>query len=138
MWLVFDGAQLAFAPALRPHLIQYPQRTNEPVPTQKGMKETQDAYVSRCSTGFVRAFLQPVHAVCLCPVKKSPYPVACALVVCGNAAALQGPDWCQLLGRVGDEVMLALLMHGSIFAPLPGGGNLLQLTGRPLSLVSDV
>jgi hypothetical protein len=31
--------------------------------------------------------------------------------------------------------MLALLLHGSVFAPLTPGSNYLQLTGRPLSLV---
>jgi hypothetical protein len=54
----------------------------------------------------------------------------------GNAAALASSEWCQLLSRIGDELMLVLLLHGSIFAPLPGS-NLLQLTGRPLSLVSE-
>lgn len=31
--------------------------------------------------------------------------------------------------------MLSLLLHGSIFSPLPGN-NLLQLVGRPVSVVS--
>lgn len=55
----------------------------------------------------------------------------------GNAASLLSWEWCQLLSRVGDELMLALLLHGSIFSPLPGGdgSNLLQVAGRPVSLV---
>jgi hypothetical protein len=42
--------------------------------------------------------------------------------------------WCTLLGRVGDEVMLVLLLHGALFAPLPGG-NYVQLAGTPVHTV---
>lgn len=54
----------------------------------------------------------------------------------GNAAALLSSEWCQLLSRIGDELMLTLLLHGSIYSPLPGN-NLLQLTGRPASVVGS-
>jgi hypothetical protein len=42
--------------------------------------------------------------------------------------------WAVLLGRVGDEVMLALLLHGAVFSPLPGG-NYVQLAGTPVHTV---
>jgi hypothetical protein len=49
-------------------------------------------------------------------------------------AALLAPEWCTLLSRVGDELMLALLLHGAIFQPLPGG-NYVQLAGTPVHTV---
>jgi hypothetical protein len=55
----------------------------------------------------------------------------------GNAAALLSSEWCQLLSRIGDELMLSLVLYGSVFVPLPGG-NMLQVTGRPVSMVSHV
>jgi hypothetical protein len=55
----------------------------------------------------------------------------------GNASALLSSEWCQLLSRIGDELMLSLLLHCSIFSPLPGN-NMLQLTGRPVSMVGRV
>jgi hypothetical protein len=39
-----------------------------------------------------------------------------------------------LLSRVGDELVLALLLHGAVFALLPGG-NYVQLAGTPLHTV---
>ncbi|WIA23695.1 hypothetical protein OEZ85_000387 [Tetradesmus obliquus] len=48
-----------------------------------------------------------------------------------TAAALSSPDWATLLSRVGDELMLALLLQGAVFAPLPGG-NYVQLAGAPV------
>jgi hypothetical protein len=50
-------------------------------------------------------------------------------------AALLSPEWAVLLGRVGDEVMLVLLLHGAVFSPLPGG-NYVQLAGTPVHTVS--
>jgi hypothetical protein len=42
---------------------------------------------------------------------------------------------CQvLLSRCGDALMLHLLLHASVFAPLPGG-CLLQLSGLPAAEV---
>ena len=52
-----------------------------------------------------------------------------------TAAALSSPEWATLLSRVGDELMLALLLQGVVFAPLPGG-NYVQLAGAPVHTVS--
>jgi hypothetical protein len=43
----------------------------------------------------------------------------------------------MLLGMVGDAVMLALLLHGAVFSPLPGG-NYVQLAGTPMHTVSSI
>jgi hypothetical protein len=48
---------------------------------------------------------------------------------------LQTWAWQQLLGRLGDELMLYLLLHGSIFVPLLGN-NYLQVTGKSIYEVS--
>jgi hypothetical protein len=55
----------------------------------------------------------------------------------GDFAALLAPEWSTLLSRVGDELMLALLLHGAVFAPLPGG-NYVQLAGTPVHTVRQV
>lgn len=45
---------------------------------------------------------------------------------------------CQvLLSRCGDALMLHLLLHASVFAPLPGG-CLLQLSGLPAAEVGNL
>lgn len=41
---------------------------------------------------------------------------------------LRGEPWQLLLSRIGDALMLHLLMHAAIFQPLPNG-CFLQLTG---------
>eukprot|EP00775_Hariotina_reticulata_P002141 gene2141-2460_t len=52
-----------------------------------------------------------------------------------STALLLGAEWQQLLSRIGDELMLLLLLHSSIFVMLPGS-NYLQVTGKPLHEVS--
>ena len=47
-----------------------------------------------------------------------------------TAALLAQGGWPVLLARCGDALMLHLLLHASIFAPLPNG-CLLQLSGLP-------
>lgn len=44
---------------------------------------------------------------------------------------LQGPGWRALLGRVGDTLMLHLLLHCSVFLPLPNN-SYLQVAGPPI------
>ncbi len=51
-----------------------------------------------------------------------------------TAAALRGPPWQRLLSRVGDGVMMHLLLHCSLFLPLPNG-CFLQASGTPLAQV---
>ncbi|GFR41562.1 hypothetical protein Agub_g2282, partial [Astrephomene gubernaculifera] len=46
--------------------------------------------------------------------------------------ALLGPPWRQLLGRLGDDLMLQLLTRGSLFLGL-GAGNFLQVSGRAIT-----
>ena len=48
---------------------------------------------------------------------------------------LTGPAWQLLLSRIGDSLMLYLLMHATMFASLPNGCYL-QLSGMPASQVS--
>ena len=50
-------------------------------------------------------------------------------------AQLLGPPWRLLLSRIGDTLMLYLLVHASLFARLPNGCAL-QLTGPPLQQVA--
>lgn len=52
-------------------------------------------------------------------------------------AALLTPAWQLLLARIGDELMLHLLQHTSIFLPI-GGCNVLQATGRPVTEVRRI
>ena len=49
-------------------------------------------------------------------------------------AALCGPAWERLLSRVGDGVMMHLLLHCSLFLPLPNG-CFLQASGTPIAQV---
>jgi hypothetical protein len=48
-----------------------------------------------------------------------------------TVAQLEGPAWQTLLERCGDAIMLHLLKHASLFAPLPSD-CLLQLSGTPV------
>ena len=48
---------------------------------------------------------------------------------------LKGEPWQLLLSRIGDTLMLYLLMHTSLFLPLPNG-CFLQVTGPPIAEVS--
>lgn len=48
---------------------------------------------------------------------------------------LKGPAWQLLLSRIGDSLMLYLLMHVSIFLPM-SNGCYLQVTGTPATQVS--
>lgn len=43
-------------------------------------------------------------------------------------------EWGLLLSRAGDILVLHVLVHGSLFAPL-GAGNFLQLSGRAVAEV---
>jgi hypothetical protein len=52
-----------------------------------------------------------------------------------TAEALRSSEWRQLHARVGDELMLHLLLHAAIFAPLPNGCYL-QLAGRCINDVA--
>lgn len=47
---------------------------------------------------------------------------------------LTGPAWQLLLSRIGDTLMLHLLMHTTLFTPV-FNGSLLQLSGMPVSQV---
>lgn len=47
---------------------------------------------------------------------------------------LKQPSWQLLLSRIGDSLMLHLLMHVTIFVPLPNGCYL-QVTGLPAAQV---
>jgi len=47
---------------------------------------------------------------------------------------LKGEAWQLLLSRIGDILMLYLLMHTSLFLPLPNG-CFLQVTGVPIAEV---
>ena len=47
---------------------------------------------------------------------------------------LKQPSWQLLLSRIGDSLMLHLLMHATIFVPLPNGCYL-QVTGLPAAQV---
>lgn len=49
---------------------------------------------------------------------------------------LKGEAWQLLLSRIGDILMLYLLMHTSLFLPLPNG-CFLQLTGVSVAEVLD-
>lgn len=49
-------------------------------------------------------------------------------------ATLMGPPWQLLLSRIGDTLMLYLLMHTALFARLPNN-CVLQLSGSPLQAV---
>ena len=51
-----------------------------------------------------------------------------------TAAALRGLAWQRLLSRVGDGVMMHLLLHCSLFLPLPNG-CFLQASGTPVAQV---
>ena len=51
-----------------------------------------------------------------------------------TAAALRGAPWQRLLSRVGDGVMMHLLLHCSLFLPLPNG-CFLQASGTPVAQV---
>jgi hypothetical protein len=44
---------------------------------------------------------------------------------------VQSPEWQQLLARIGDTLMLHLLLHTSIFLPLPNN-SFLQVVGKPM------
>lgn len=44
---------------------------------------------------------------------------------------LQGPEWQLLLQRIGDSLMIFLLLHCSIFLPLPNN-SYLQVAGPPI------
>lgn len=48
---------------------------------------------------------------------------------------LRGAVWERLLSRVGDALMMHLLLHSSIFVPLPNG-SFLQVSGHPAPQVS--
>lgn len=48
---------------------------------------------------------------------------------------LKSEPWQLLLSRIGDALMLHLLMHAAIFKPLPNG-CFLQLTGAPADQVN--
>jgi hypothetical protein len=48
---------------------------------------------------------------------------------------LKSEPWQLLLSRIGDTLMLHLLMHAAIFKPLPNG-CFLQLTGIPADQVN--
>ncbi|BDA46320.1 probable telomerase reverse transcriptase [Coccomyxa sp. Obi] len=48
---------------------------------------------------------------------------------------LKGEPWQLLLSRIGDTLMLYLLMHTSLFLPLPNG-CFLQVTGSPIAEVA--
>jgi telomerase reverse transcriptase len=47
---------------------------------------------------------------------------------------LKSDAWQLLLSRIGDTLMLYLLMHTSLFLPMPNG-CFLQVTGRPVAYV---
>ena len=47
-----------------------------------------------------------------------------------TARLLRGAPWARLLSRIGDALMMHLLLHGSIFLPLPNG-CFLQASGMP-------
>ena len=49
---------------------------------------------------------------------------------------LKGEAWQLLLSRIGDTLMLFLLMHTSLFLPLPNG-CFLQVTGASIAEVSQ-
>ena len=51
-----------------------------------------------------------------------------------TAAALRSPAWQRLLSRVGDGVMMHLLLHCYLFLPLPNG-CFLQAAGAPAAQV---
>lgn len=53
----------------------------------------------------------------------------------GTTASLKGPVWELLLRRIGTPLMTHLLLHCSIFTPLPNGCHL-QVCGRPIGDVS--
>ena len=53
-----------------------------------------------------------------------------------TTAQLQGEAWQLLLSRIGDTLMLFLLMHTSLFLPLPNG-CFLQVTGASIAEVSQ-
>lgn len=48
---------------------------------------------------------------------------------------LKGEAWQLLLSRIGDTLMLFLLMHTSLFLPLPNG-CFLQVTGESIAEVN--
>ena len=47
---------------------------------------------------------------------------------------LKGAAWQLLLSRIGDSIMLHLLMNASIFLPM-ANGSYLQVTGTPITQV---
>jgi len=65
--------------------------------------------------------------------KPEAVPVALFIYQTSNTTAqlLQGPEWCQLLERIGDTLMLHLLLHCSIFLPLRNN-SFLQVAGPPI------
>lgn len=52
-----------------------------------------------------------------------------------TARMLRGASWERLLSRIGDALMMHLLLHGSIFLSLPNG-CFLQVSGAPAPQVS--
>lgn len=52
-----------------------------------------------------------------------------------TARMLRGAVWERLLSRIGDAVMMHLLLYGSIFLALPNG-CFLQVSGAPAPQVS--
>ena len=53
-----------------------------------------------------------------------------------TARMLRGAAWDCLLSRIGDALMMHLLLYGSIFVALPNG-SFLQVSGVPAPQVSD-